>query len=206
VPREEPACGYAGGGVILAHGRGKIPPRERLVPPIDAFWPPCSIAGQGGAVLPKRLKIAVALVALAATAEAAAADIGYDPRANAFEQLDAAVAQAAVEDKLVLLISGGDWCIWCHYLAAFLQREADLDAALHEVFVVAKVYVGADNRNTEFFARLPEAAGAPHFWILSPTGELLESQQTVVLEDGDKSYDRAAVAAFVERWRERLAE
>jgi thioredoxin-related protein len=157
-------------------------------------------------VLQKALKIAVALVAFATAAEVAAADIGYDPQANAFEQLDAAVAQAAAEDKLVLLISGGDWCIWCHYLAEFLQRDAKLDAALHEVFIVAKVYVGQDNRNTEFFARLPEAAGAPHFWILSATGELLESQQTVVLEDGNKSYDRAAFAAFVERWRKRRAE
>jgi thioredoxin-related protein len=157
-------------------------------------------------VLQKSLTIAVALLALATSAEVAAADIGYDPHANAFEQLEVAVAQAAVEDKLVLLISGGDWCIWCHYLAAFLDREAELDAALHDVFVVAKVYVGADNRNTEFFARLPEAAGAPHFWILSSAGELLESQQTVVLEDGNKSYDRAAFAAFVERWRKRLAE
>jgi len=157
-------------------------------------------------VLQKALKIAVVLVAFTAAAEVAAADIGYDPQANAFVQLDAAVAQAAAEDKLVLLISGGDWCIWCHYLAEFLQRDAELDAALHEVFIVAKVYVGQDNRNTEFFARLPEAAGAPHFWVLSATGELLESQQTVVLEDGNKSYDRAAFAAFVERWRKRRAE
>jgi hypothetical protein len=34
-------------------------------------------------------------------------DIGYDPSADAFAQLDSAVARAAAEDKLVLLISGG---------------------------------------------------------------------------------------------------
>lgn len=157
-------------------------------------------------MLQKTLAIAVALLAFALSAEAAAADIGYDARANAFAQLDTAVAQAAAENKRVLLISGGDWCIWCHYLAEFLERNTELDAALHEVFVVAKVYVGEDNRNKEFFARLPEAAGAPHFWILSPAGQLLESQQTVVLEDGNKSYDRAAFAAFIARWRQRAAE
>jgi thiol:disulfide interchange protein len=157
-------------------------------------------------VLQKGLTIAVAWLAFATSAEVVAADIGYDPHANPFQQLDTAVAQAAAEDKLVLLISGGDWCIWCHYLAEFLERDDELDAALHDVFVVAKVYVGADNRNQEFFARLPEAAGAPHFWVLSPAGKLLESQQTVVLEDGNKSYDRAAFAAFIARWRERAAE
>jgi thiol:disulfide interchange protein len=130
-------------------------------------------------------------------------DIGYDPRANASEQLDSAVAAAKADDKLVLLISGGDWCIWCHYLAAFLEREPALDAALHEVFVVQKVYVGDENMNKEFFARLPKAAGAPHFWVLSSGGELKASQDTLPLEDGDKSYDRAKFTAFVDQWRER---
>ena len=128
-------------------------------------------------------------------------DIGYDPHANAFEQRDAAVAKAEADDKLLLLISGGDWCKWCHYLAAFLDRETALDADLHEVFVVQKVYVGGENMNKEFFATLPKAAGAPHFWVLSQTGELLVSQDTAPLEDGDKSYDRAKFAAFIERWR-----
>ena len=128
-------------------------------------------------------------------------DIGYEPHADAFEQRDAAVAKADAEDKLLLLISGGDWCVWCHYLAAFLDRETALDADLHEVFVVQKVYVGSDNMNKEFFATLPKAAGAPHFWVLSQNGELLASQDTALLEDGDKSYDRAKFAAFIDRWR-----
>ena len=132
-------------------------------------------------------------------------DLGYDPTASAFDQRDAAVAEASASNKLVLLISGGDWCSWCHYLAAFLEREPALDAALHEVFVVQKVYVGDQNMNKAFFAKLPEAAGAPHFWVLSPHGELLSSQNTLPLEDGDKSYDRTKFSAFIEQWRERSA-
>jgi hypothetical protein len=132
-----------------------------------------------------------------------AADIGYDARANPFDELAAAVAKADAEDKLVLLISGGDWCIWCHYLYEFLESHDEIDAALHDVFVVAKVYVGEDNRNEEFFATLPAAAGAPHFWVLSSKGELLKSQPTVVLEDGNKSYDEAAFGKFIEEWRKR---
>jgi hypothetical protein len=132
-------------------------------------------------------------------------DIGYDPHADAFAQLDSAVAAAKADGKLVLLISGGDWCSWCHYLAAFLEREPALDAALHDVFVVQKIYVGDENLNKEFFARLPKAAGAPHFWVLSPDGEVLKSQDTLPLEDGAKSYDRAKLAAFVDEWRGRAA-
>jgi thioredoxin-related protein len=132
-------------------------------------------------------------------------DIGYDSHADAFEQLDTGVAKAAADDKLLLLISGGDWCKWCHYLAAFLERETSLDAALHEVFVVQKIYVGDENMNKEFFARLPTAAGAPHFWVLSRDGEMLASQDTLPLEDGDKSYDPAKFSAFIEQWRHRSA-
>jgi len=143
---------------------------------------------------------ALALCAAAAPAQQKK-DIGYDAQANAFEQLEAAAAKADAEDKLLLVISGGDWCKWCHYLAAFLDREAALDADLHRVFVVQKVYVGDENMNKEFFATLPKAAGAPHFWVLSQKGELLASQDTLPLEDGDKSYDRAKFAAFIEQWR-----
>jgi thiol:disulfide interchange protein len=153
----------------------------------------------------KSIMLAMAVLGTALALAQPKEGIGYDPRANAFEQLDAAVAQAAAEHKLVLLISGGDWCSWCHYLAAFLEREPVLDAALHDVFVVQKVYVGDENKNKDFFARLPEAAGAPHFWVLSAAGELLASQNTLPLEDGDKSYDRAKFLAFVAHWRERAA-
>ena len=155
----------------------------------------------------KSIVLAVATLALGAAVAAAQPkkDIGYDAHANAFEQRDAAVAKAAAEDKLVLLISGGDWCIWCHYLAAFLERETALDTALHEVFVVQKIYVGDENMNKEFFAGLPKAAGAPHFWVLSQKGELLASQDTLPLEDGAKSYDRAKFAGFIDEWRVRSA-
>lgn len=148
-------------------------------------------------------RIVLAAVALYGTAVLAAepGNIGYDPHADAFAVLDSAVSSAAKEQKLVLLISGGDWCVWCHYLSAFLEREPALDAVLHEVFVVAKVYVGPENKNAEFFSRLPEAAGAPHFWIVSGTGQVLASENTLPLEDGAKSYDSAKFRAFIDRWR-----
>jgi hypothetical protein len=154
----------------------------------------------------KSIMLAAAVFALGGTGVAEPKkDIGYDPQANAFEQLDAAVAKAAADDKLVLLISGGDWCIWCHYLAAFLEEETALDGALRDVFVVQKVYVGDKNMNKEFFGRLPKAAGAPHFWVLSSQGEVLASQDTLPLEDGRKSYEPTKFAAFIEQWRRHAA-
>jgi hypothetical protein len=37
--------------------------------------------------------------------------------------------------------------------------------------------------------------------VLSATGELLASQDTLPLEDGAKSYDRAKFRAFIDRWQ-----
>jgi thioredoxin-related protein len=142
-------------------------------------------------------------LSLAAGVAGAARDIGYDAKANPSALLSAAAERAQAEHKLVLLVSGGDWCVWCHYLYDFLHANDDVDAALRDVFVVAKVYVGSDNRNEEFFAKLPKADGAPHFWVLDERGELLKSQPTVVLEDGDKSYDKTAFFGFIDEWRRR---
>jgi hypothetical protein len=133
-----------------------------------------------------------------------AEDLGYDPAADPFAELDAARAAANAEDKLVLVVAGGDWCIWCHYLEAFLTNHPALEQRLEETFVVMHAYRGDDNDNASFFATLPEAAGYPHFWIVDPAdGALLESQDTLPLEDGDKSYDERAFGAFVDKWRSR---
>jgi thioredoxin-related protein len=145
---------------------------------------------------------AAVLTLVLCSATARAEDIGYDSAANPFDTLSSAESRAHAEHKLVLLVAGGDWCIWCHYLYAFLEKNDDVDGALHDVFVVAKVYVGSDNRNDEFFAKLPKADGAPHFWVLSDRGELLKSQPTVVLEDGKKSYNKDAFVKFIDEWRQ----
>lgn len=130
-----------------------------------------------------------------------AQDLGYDPDADPFALLEAGKAQAGAESKRVLVIAGGEWCIWCHYLDAFLGEHPDIEKALKETFVVVKAYHGDKNYNEAFFATLPEAVGYPHFWILGADGTVLESQNTLPLEDGDKSYDERKFLAFVDEWR-----
>lgn len=137
-----------------------------------------------------------------ATLAVAAADLGYDPQADPFADLEAAKAEAAAAGKLVLVVAGGEWCVWCHYLDAFLTGHPAIKNDLYETFVVMKAYLGDENDNAAFFATLPEAVGYPHFWIVDPDdGAVLESQNTLPLEDGGKSYDEAAFTAFVGKWR-----
>jgi hypothetical protein len=130
-----------------------------------------------------------------------AADLGYDPQADPFEGYQAAVSEAAATNKLVLIVAGGDWCRWCHVLNRFVNSNEDVEAKLNETFVVVKVYVGPGNYNELFFSQLPQAYGAPHFWIVSPEREVLASQSTAKLEKGKSTYDKASFLAFIEQWR-----
>jgi thioredoxin-related protein len=153
-------------------------------------------------MLRRRFAVFAALsVLLGCRVAHAAEDIGYDSRANAAAQLAEGVAHAKAEDKLVLAIAGGDWCIWCHYLNAFVKKNADVEKALYDTFVIVKVYYGDDNKNERFFSSWPKADGYPHFWVFSGDGNLLASQPTLPLEDGDKSYDKDRFLAFVARWK-----
>ena len=145
--------------------------------------------------------LGVALLCAAALARAAG-ELGYDPAADPFAEVGAARVEAAATDRLVLVVAGGDWCIWCHYLAEFLHRNPAVEAALESTFVVAKVYIGDETDNAAFFATLPAAAGYPHFWVLDSDAGVLASEDTLPLEDGDKSYDVARFMAFIERWRD----
>jgi hypothetical protein len=143
-------------------------------------------------------------LAMLIAAASHAADLGYDPQADPFEQYHAAIEEAAASNKLVLIVAGGDWCRWCHVLNRFVSNNKDVEQALEETFVVMKVYVGPENYNELFFSQLPEAYGAPHFWIVSPQREVLGSQSTAKLERGRNGYDKDRFLAFIGEWRERI--
>jgi len=136
-----------------------------------------------------------------AAAFAADSSLGYDPSADPFAKVREARAEAERAGKRVLVIAGGDWCIWCHYLNAFLEAHPEVSGPLADTFVVVKAHLGEENMNAAFFAELPEAAGYPHFWVLGSDGAVLQSQDTLPLEDGGKSYDVQRFLAFIEQWR-----
>jgi Thioredoxin-like len=132
--------------------------------------------------------------------------LGYDPAADPFAQLAEAKTMATADHKLVLVVAGGDWCIWCHYLDGFFKKNADLDQSLHDTFVVVHANYSPENLNEMFFATLPKAVGYPHFWVLSADGAVLRSQNTAPLENGAKGYEKARIGAFIDEWRTRERE
>lgn len=158
-------------------------------------------------IMLRRILFISALLLVAATTSAGsqATQLGYDPVADPFEQYQSAIAQAKAQNKLVLVIAGGDWCRWCHVLNHFVSDNSDVDFALHDAFVVVKVYVGDENYNEFFFSQLPEARGAPHFWIVSADRSVLASQSTGSFEHGRNGYDKQEFLHFIDQWRQRSA-
>ena len=145
----------------------------------------CSVALAGCAEEPPQLQLPSA---------------GYDIGADPFADLQAATIEATRTDRLILLEIGGDWCIWCHHWERFLVDHDDVRQALNGRFVVLKVNRSPENENTEFLSKLPEIPGYPHFFVLDAEGELVLSQGTAVLEQGENGYDRQKVLAFLQQW------
>jgi len=153
-------------------------------------------------------KAIVGAAALLSASLGQAAGLAYDPEADVFEQYQVAVAQAQAQNKLVLVMAGGDWCHWCNVLNKFVTRHDDVETALNDTFVVMKVYVGEQNYNEMFFSQLPQAKGVPHFWIISPARDILASQSTKPFELASRSksgYNKEAFLKFIAQWKQRNA-
>lgn len=122
----------------------------------------------------------------------------YSPDRDPVADLAQTVEVAQAENKRILLIVGGEWCIWCHYLADYLEEDLDVQKAFDDSFVVSKINWSDENKNEDFLGQYPKADGYPHFYILESDGTFLESQGTAVLEK-DKSYDPEIMLAFAEK-------
>jgi thioredoxin-related protein len=68
-----------------------------------------------------------AAIAIAANAPGTAP---YDPSLDGWKQLQAAGKTAAVENKRVLVIVGGNWCKWCRALDGLMSENSALRAEL----------------------------------------------------------------------------
>lgn len=124
----------------------------------------------------------------------------YDPARDASADLAAAVQRASAEHKNILMIVGGDWCVWCHYLEDYLQAQDDVRAAFAQSFVILKVHYSREHPNAAFLANYPPRTGYPDFFVLDASGALLAQQNTGELEEG-RSYNRERMLAFAQRWR-----
>lgn len=124
----------------------------------------------------------------------------FDPSRNPFEDLKSAVGIATESNKRIILDVGGEWCIWCHRIDAFMHNTEEIKSLLEENFIIVKVNFSKENKNEKFLSQYPAIEGYPHFFVLDETGKLLHSQNTGDLEK-DKDYDKDKFIEFLNTWK-----
>ena len=126
----------------------------------------------------------------------------YDPKRDAARDIEEAVAEAARTGRRVLVEVGGEWCIWCHMMDDFFEKNRAVLDLREKNFVMVKVNFSDENKNEPLLSRYPEIQGYPHLFVLDRDGKLLHSQDTAELEEG-KGYNLARFTAFLEKWSEK---
>jgi thioredoxin-related protein len=123
----------------------------------------------------------------------------FDPQRDPSGDLKLAVNFAEPNNKRIILDVGGEWCIWCHRLDAFIQSHERIKNLIDQNFVWAKINYSKENKNEKFLSAYPEIPGFPHLFVLEKDGSFLHSQDTGVLEQ-DKDYSEEKILTFLNEW------
>jgi thioredoxin-related protein len=123
----------------------------------------------------------------------------FDPNRNPEADLKVAVEYADSTGKRIILDVGGEWCIWCHRIDAFIENNKEIKSLIEKNFIVLKINYSKENKNENFLSKYPDVQGYPHFFVLDKKGKLLHSQNTGELEK-DKDYDAEKFITFLKKW------
>ncbi|MGA2446704.1 MAG: thioredoxin family protein [Opitutaceae bacterium] len=131
----------------------------------------------------------------------------YDPQADGFVLINAALQQARAENKRVLLDFGANWCPWCHLLHQLFTSDDSVRRKLAASYVVVMIDVNKRKgtaRNAAVNEKYgnPIKAGLPVLVLLDADGRQLVTQETGAFEKsgGAEADDPAKVLAFLEQW------
>ena len=131
----------------------------------------------------------------------------YDINADASRLIADAVGKAKTENKRVLALFGGNWCIWCQRLHRLMATDPAIARTLADNYLVVMVDVGGRdkagksvNRNEAVVAKYGvEAFGYPALVVISNKGEPLVTYNSGLLEEGDH-HSPEKVLAFLKAW------
>jgi thiol:disulfide interchange protein len=129
----------------------------------------------------------------------------YEDDADAAAEIDAAVAAARADGKRVLLVFGGNWCVWCRRLEHVLRNHAEVRTALADGFHVVHVSTGGrrSGHNRALSERYgdPIQHGLPVLVVLDGSGRVVMTQETGSLEEGNR-HDPERILQFLRRARQ----
>ncbi len=127
----------------------------------------------------------------------------YDEKADAAKAIEAALANAAKNNRRVLVQWGANWCPWCHLLHETMASDKNLKHELLYEYDVVLVDTGRFDKNMEIAAKYGadlKGTGIPYLTLLDASGKVLINQETGALESKDKStpaYDLPVLNKFL---------
>jgi protein disulfide-isomerase len=140
---------------------------------------------------------------LLAVVGTAAEQAPYDEKANAHQQITAAVTEASKAHKNVILVFGANWCPDCRALDAQMHT-GDLAALIAANYEVVKIDVGRFDKNQDVAEKyhVPLKHGIPALAVLDPGGELLYAMDQGQFSDArHMSYE--SIKEFFAKWEPR---
>lgn len=161
----------------------------------------------------RRAIVLASLVLVAAAAEAQqigppsmASDVpavrGETPRpyeeGDAHARVAEAVRASARDHRTVLVVFGGNWCVWCRRLDFELTHDPVLSPLVGDHFRVVHVDSRSNRPLDEEWGH-PTGHGVPVIVVLDAHGQPTFTQDTGLLELGD-GHSRTRVEAFLRRF------
>ena len=165
-----------------------------------ASTPPASSAAETPAGSTAPPPTAKPTASPAAQASAATGWILYDPGLDVPAAIGAALAQAKVDEKKVLLDFGADWCPDCHVLDSDF-KDPRAEAILEDSYHVVHIDVGYFDKNLESAAKYGNviAVGIPSVVILDAKGTKLVDTAAGELADS-RRYTADDIVSFLSQW------
>jgi protein disulfide-isomerase len=124
----------------------------------------------------------------------------YDEKADAHQQIAAAIVEASKTQKNVILVFGANWCPDCRALDAQMHKE-ELAAQIATNYEVVKVDIGRHDKNQDLGEKyhVPLQHGIPALAVLDPGGNLLYAMDQGQFADArHMSYE--SIKEFFVKW------
>lgn len=146
-----------------------------------------------------KIKIFIGILALSSSAQAQQLPTIYDPARDPAADLRIALTIAQAKKQNVIIDIGGDWCIDCRRLDAFLEANPTINNNLKNNLVFFKVYTGSENSNSSFFSKYPRISWVPSFLMLDSTGKIIEVIDTRQLTTFG-TFSKSKFNRFITKW------
>lgn len=149
--------------------------------------------------------IAAVIMTVAAGAQSHLKKV-YDESLNQLEQISEAVKKAEANDHFVICQVGGNWCRWCLMFAEFITSDEEISTLISNNFEYIHVNYNPRNPKDAVAAKAletlgnPERFGFPVLVVLDDNGNVIHTQDSSFLEEGN-GYNKAKVLRFFNSWK-----